>query len=101
MATKKPSKEIKKPRKKKDPSPPSNVVEVTPPELSSDRRVFLDSTVEIIDSFPPKSVIKGYAIYAWTEEEDGTVYDMVGYNRGQIHPYLFPDVVKKALERFM
>ena len=90
----------KKSRKKKDPSPPSNVVEVPAPEITEDKRRFLDTSVEIIDAFQGVP-IKGYAIYVWSEGEDGDIHDMGAYSRGDIHPYLFPEVVKKALERYM
>lgn len=90
----------KKSRKKKDPSPPSNVVEVPPPALTDDKRKFLDASMEIVDAFQ-ETPIKGYAIYVWAEGEEGDMFDMVAYSRGDVHPYLFPEVVKKALERFM
>ena len=99
MTTKKPVKDAKKPKKPRKKKTP-NVVEMPEPTTTEDMREYLDAAIGLSNIISPDK-ITGYFIYVWSEMDDGNFADCAAFNRGGMHPYLFPLVVKKALERNM
>lgn len=101
MTTK--DKKPKKPAAKREASKKkvtADVVAIPPPTMPDDQREFINAAIGLSEIIVPDKIV-GYFIYCWSEDSDGAFIDCAAFNRGGMHPYLFPEVVKKALERNM
>jgi hypothetical protein len=95
-----PAKPKKASSKKKTGKKSAGVVEMPPPTMPDDQREFINAAIGLSEVIVPDKIV-GYFIYCWSEDDEGSFMDCAAFNRGGMHPYLFPEVVKKALEKNM